>query len=121
MPFLTVNANPNIAVNPENASWWRGGAAGIDHSPVPTAIACKIHLYRVTPCFQSQERSGNPALMQQAQRVSPTRLTVAGISAANATITEIPRDHPHQPSTPVGDADVNRRAPNPAVLNLVGV
>ncbi|MBK6379389.1 MAG: hypothetical protein IPF72_06430 [Chitinophagaceae bacterium] len=109
---LTVNANPNIAVNPVGPVC--GGVAGINGTALSVVAGAPPVPGNVTV------NSGviNVPIPDGTGAAATTNLTVAGVPA-NATITEI-KVNMNINHTWVGDVDVNLRAPNLAILNLVG-
>ncbi|MBK9486739.1 MAG: hypothetical protein IPO01_16640 [Chitinophagaceae bacterium] len=103
---------PNIAVNPVGPVC--GGVAGINGTalsvvagapPVPGNVTVNSGVISVP-------------IPDGTGAAATTNLTVAGVPA-NATITEI-KVNMNINHTWVGDVDVNLRAPNLAILNLVG-
>ena len=108
---LTVNPLPNISVTPPVSC---GGVPGISgtlltvtsgSAPVPGNVSVNSGVISVTV----PDGTNQPAL---------SNLTVAGVPA-NATISEI-KVNINMNHTWVGDMDINLRAPNNAILNLVG-
>jgi subtilisin-like proprotein convertase family protein len=109
---LTVNANPNIAVTPVGPVC--GGVAGING----TALTVTAGAPPVPGNVTANSGTISVPIPDGTGAAATTNLTVAGVPA-NATITEI-KVNMNINHTWVGDVDVNLRAPNLAILNLVG-
>jgi subtilisin-like proprotein convertase family protein len=107
---LTVNPLPNIAVTPPVSC---GGVAGISG----TALTVTAFPPPVPGNVSVNSGAINVPIPDGTNVAATSNLTVAGIPA-NATITEV-RVNMNINHTWVGDVDVNLRAPNLAILNLV--
>ncbi|MBK7558913.1 MAG: proprotein convertase P-domain-containing protein [Chitinophagaceae bacterium] len=110
--ILTVNPNPVVNITPAGPVC--GGVAGINGTLLSAATAAPP-----VP-GQASANSGtiNVPIPDGTGVAATSNLTIAGIPA-NATITEI-KVNMNINHTWVGDVDVNLRAPNNAILNLVG-
>ncbi|MBK7121850.1 MAG: T9SS type A sorting domain-containing protein [Chitinophagaceae bacterium] len=108
---LTVNANPNVSITPPVSC---GGVAGI----YGTALTVGSAPPPVPGQVSANSGTINVPIPDGTGVAATSNLTIAGIPA-NATITEI-KVNMNINHTWVGDVDVNLRAPNNAILNLVG-
>ncbi len=108
---LTVNANPNISINPVGPVC--GGVAGINGTALTVVAGAPPIPGNVTV------NSGtiNVPIPDGTNVAATSNLTIAGVPV-NATITEI-KVNMNINHTWVGDVNVNLRAPNNTILNLV--
>ena len=108
---LTVNPLPLVAITPAVSC---GGVAGISGTQLtvgsaPPPVPGSVTVSSGTISVPIPDATGDPAI---------STLTIAGIPA-NATIGEV-KINMNINHTWVGDVDVNIKAPNAAILNLVG-
>ena len=109
--ILTVNPLPLVAITPAVSC---GGVAGISGTQLtvgsaPPPVPGSVTVSSGTISVPIPDATGDPAI---------STLTIAGIPA-NATIGEV-KINMNINHTWVGDVDVNIKAPNAAILNLVG-
>ncbi|MBK8496914.1 MAG: hypothetical protein IPL50_19380 [Chitinophagaceae bacterium] len=109
--ILTVNPNPVVSITPPVSC---GGVAGIYGTELTVGSAPPP----VPGQVSANSGTINVPIPDGTGVAATSNLTIAGIPA-NATITEI-KVNMNINHTWVGDADVNLRAPNNAILNLVG-
>jgi len=108
---LTVNPNPVVAITPPISC---GGVAGISGTQLSVGSAPPP----VPGNASANSGVINVPIPDGSGAAATSNLTIAGVPA-NATITEI-KVNINIGHSWVGDVDVNLRAPNNAILNLVG-